>query len=277
MNGEIKKRFTAYRLSIGMILASEKKYDQARFRSVIFNEKDITRVNLVATVVDKYTSDAKPYAAVTLDDNTGSIRAKVFADSVPLLENIEIGDTVTVIGLIREFNDELYIVPEIVKSIDPRWLLARKFELINLHGSLYETTKGNSEVKAAPSQAEVNRLQGSRQMPSSPQIEQKSQVQPQSPQPNITEEKIEGITPEANPKTEESAEVKKDIKEEKSEPTLRDKILDMIQEAEDNGGINVEQIILSLDEPVDQINKEVKDLLEEGSIFEPKPGTLRIL
>ncbi|MEM4703438.1 MAG: OB-fold nucleic acid binding domain-containing protein [Candidatus Pacearchaeota archaeon] len=237
---EFKKRFTAYRLSIGMLINAKKLFEQERFRAVRFNDKDISRINLIATVVDKFTSDSKPYASITLDDNTGIIRAKVFADDLHMLKDIQIGDTILVIGLLREFNNELYILPEIIKTLDPRWLLARKLELINEYGRLYETTK-----------TQVAGVELS---------EESYQVLPENEK--IIPEKIEIQL--------------KELKEVK-EKNLREKLLEMIQEAEEKGGLEVDQLILNLKEPPEQINKEIRSLLEEGSIFEPKPGVLRIL
>jgi RPA family protein len=67
--------------------------------------------------------------------------------------------------------------------------------------------------------------------------------------------------------------------EDKKEITaLKDKILNQIKEAEKEGGIDQEQIILKFKEASpDLINQEIKKLLEEGIIFEPRPGRLRYL
>jgi hypothetical protein len=58
---------------------------------------------------------------------------------------------------------------------------------------------------------------------------------------------------------------------------LREKIIEMIKLNETEGGIDIDKLIMSMKEPVENINKEVTELLEEGSIYEPKPGRLRIL
>lgn len=239
---EFKKRFTAYRVSIGMLLSAEQLFDQDRFRAISFNNKEIVRVNLIATVVDKFTSDLKPYAAITLDDNTGTIRAKVFADDVFMLKDIQIGDTVLIIGLLREFNNELYVIPEIIKTLDPKWLLARKLELGKEFGTLYETLQ--KVDKLAHNKQEI--------------------------QDDLTSEFDEKVVPEKIQDESQPTETAE-------EKTLKHKLLDMIQEAESQGGINIEQVILTLKESPERINKEIQSLLEEGSIFEPKPGVLRIL
>jgi RPA family protein len=59
---------------------------------------------------------------------------------------------------------------------------------------------------------------------------------------------------------------------------IKDKVLERIKEAEVDGGIDSEKIILEFTEvSPDTINEEIKKLLEEGIIFEPRPGRLRYL
>jgi RPA family protein len=66
--------------------------------------------------------------------------------------------------------------------------------------------------------------------------------------------------------------------EKKEIVAVKDKILDKIKNAEDEGGIEVDKIIMNLKESSpDIINQEIKKLLEEGIIFEPRPGKLRWL
>ena len=58
---------------------------------------------------------------------------------------------------------------------------------------------------------------------------------------------------------------------------LKDKIIDMVKEAESDGGLETETLILKLKEHPDVINQEIKKLLEEGLIYEPRPGKTRWL
>lgn len=59
---------------------------------------------------------------------------------------------------------------------------------------------------------------------------------------------------------------------------IKDKILDQIKNAEAEGGIEVDSIIMNLREvSADIINQEIQKLLEEGIIFEPRPGKVRYL
>ena len=59
---------------------------------------------------------------------------------------------------------------------------------------------------------------------------------------------------------------------------IKDQILELIKQSEEEGGIDTDQIIMKLREvSPDMINEEIKKLLEEGIIFEPRPGRLRYL
>lgn len=59
---------------------------------------------------------------------------------------------------------------------------------------------------------------------------------------------------------------------------VKDEILNLIKNSEEEGGVEVDKIILQLRETSPEIiNQEIKKLLEEGIIFEPRPGKMRWL
>lgn len=58
---------------------------------------------------------------------------------------------------------------------------------------------------------------------------------------------------------------------------LKDMILMLVKEAEKEQGIDIEKMILDLKDHPTSINQEIKKLLEEGMIYEPRPGRLRYL
>ncbi|MEK6918908.1 MAG: OB-fold nucleic acid binding domain-containing protein [Nanoarchaeota archaeon] len=136
--GEIKKRNVAFKLKIGDILRGQPITDPGnldnsgnpRFKFLDLDHKEIIRVNIVANVVDKFSSEGeKQYSTLTIDDASGQLRLKMFGDDVLRFEAINPGDTVMVIGLCRFFNNEVYLSPEIITIKDPRYLLVRKLEL----------------------------------------------------------------------------------------------------------------------------------------------------
>ncbi len=87
----------------------------------------MTRINILATIVQ---SDiASGYPALVLDDGTGKIMARAF-EQTPLLETYSVGTIVMVIGRIREFSKERYLIPEAIKKVtDPVWATVRAKEL----------------------------------------------------------------------------------------------------------------------------------------------------
>jgi RPA family protein len=204
------KRHIAYKFRIGELLIGKPIFDGERFSFIELGDKKIIRVNVVGNIVDKYNIEGdRKYVFFTIDDGSGQIKVKAFGDDVERFINFNQGDTVVIIGVLRHFNNEVYISPEIIKEKDPKYLLIRKHEL----------EKGRSES-----------------MPAANSVEKKEIV------------------------------------------AIKDKILDKIKNAEDDGGIEVDKIIMELRETSPEIiNTEIKKLLEEGIIFEPRPGKMRWL
>jgi len=212
MATEIRKRETAHKLRIGDLLKSNQIFEQSenlnpRLQFVELGDKKILRVNVISNVIDKYESEGeKRFATITLDDGSGQIRARLFGEEIEKFTDLTQGDTVLIIGMLRSYNQELYILPEIIKKADPKYLLVRKLE-----------------------------------------------IEKQSPKPLSQEQKQEVRA-------------------------LRDEVIDKIKAAEEKEGIDKEEIILSLkDSNPEIITQEINKLLEEGIIYEPKPGRVRYL
>lgn len=59
---------------------------------------------------------------------------------------------------------------------------------------------------------------------------------------------------------------------------VKDRILEIIKTSEKDGGIEVDSVIMNIrDVSPEIINQEIRKLLEEGIIFEPRPGKVRWL
>ena len=218
---EIRKRETAYKLRIGDILRGTPIVEdipqempdpsqtlsspvRERFRFLELDNKRIVRVNVVANIVDRYDAEGeKKFATLTVDDGTGQIRLKSFGDDLAMFTELVQGDSIAIIGVLRSYNKEIYISPEIIKKLDPRYLLVRKLEL------------------------------------------------------------EKHIVKEVNP-------------EKKLE--IRDEIIELIRTAPDAGGISTEEIILKIKSASPEaINSEVLKLIEDGMVYEPRPGRVRWL
>lgn len=202
------KRHIAYKLRIGDILMGKPIFDQEKFKHIELGNKTIARVNVLGNIVERFDSEGERiYTFLKLDDGSGQISLKIFADDVEKFKGIDQGLTVVVIGMVRSWNNEIYITPEIIKEQDPKYLLVRKLETENL-----------------------------RSKDTSPLID-KTQI-----------------------------------------TAVKDRILGTIKAAEEEGGIEMDKIIMNLrDVSPEIINQEVHKLLEEGIVFEPRPGKVRYL
>ena len=148
------ERQIAHKAWIGTLLKGKVNLENERLISLDIGTKKISRVNLIANVVDRYSGDSRPYVALTLDDSSGNIRVKAFADSITLLSDINIGDTILIVGMLRSFNDEIYITPEIVKIVEPKWALIRRLELTKEYGKF-----GNAQTSASVSDNKIRILE----------------------------------------------------------------------------------------------------------------------
>jgi RPA family protein len=208
---EPKKRETAYKVRINDILRATQIFEEIegankRLKFVELGDRKIQRINIIANVIDKYESEGeRRFASITLDDGSGQIRARVFGEDLAKFTNIVQGDTLLIIGVLRFFNNEVYILPELIKKQEPRYLLVRKLEIDKSYSSI-NMPKPKQEIKV-----------------------------------------------------------------------LRDELLGLIRNSETKEGIEKEDIILTLKAQPEIIVQEIQKLLEEGIIYEPRPGIVRYL
>jgi hypothetical protein len=120
-----RSRATAYKVPVLAILNGKyvKEGEEFSPNYVLFGDKKISRVNLIGFVVSSENSGN----SFELDDGTGKINVRAF-EQMPQIRNLVIGDIVNLIGRIREFGNERYIVPEIVKKTTQEWMMVRKKE-----------------------------------------------------------------------------------------------------------------------------------------------------
>jgi len=99
--------------------------------------ENISRARILCTIVSKFASEDGNFGSITIDDGTDTIRVKTFKTVKPLA-SLNVGDLVDVIGKVREYNGEIYIIPEIIRNVDdPNIETLRLLEIKkNLHGKV---------------------------------------------------------------------------------------------------------------------------------------------
>ena len=127
------KRNTAYKYRIGDLLIGKPVTNSSagteRFAFLELGDKKIVRVNVIGNIIERYEGAGETkYVSFTVDDGSGQIKLKTFGDDTERFKNFYQGQTVVVIGVLRYWNNELYISPEIIKEMNPKYLLIRKME-----------------------------------------------------------------------------------------------------------------------------------------------------
>ncbi len=200
------KRQTAYKVKIGDLIRGNPIMEGEKLSFVELGDKRLVRVNVIGNVIEKYSSEGeKRYASLTLDDASGQISIRAFGDAIERVSSITEGQTIIIIGNLRQFNNEIYIIPEIIKEVNPSYLLVRKLEIEQ------DTSK------------------------------------------NVIMQKHEILA-------------------------LKDSIMQLIKKAEITEGIERDKIIMGIPTASPElINQELQRMIEEGIIFEPRPGKVRYL
>lgn len=130
------QRQTAYKVWISNLNSSNFIRSEGEFTPnyIKIKDKNVSRINLIGTVIRKYENEDKTYSALVIDDSSAQIRVKTWRENTSILDNLNEADTALVIGRLREYSSEIYITPEIVKKLNANWELLRKLELLKEHG-----------------------------------------------------------------------------------------------------------------------------------------------
>lgn len=142
------KRITAKKASIGEII-SGKFVKKSGFESsyILTNlGRRLSRVRVLGLIVDKFISTDEKYATVTLDDSTETIRCKAFINT-KIFDGFGSGDMVDIFGKLREYNGEIYIMPEIIAKIEPNFEILRNLELEKIFREQREKIKKIRELQ----------------------------------------------------------------------------------------------------------------------------------
>lgn len=207
---KVQKRQTAYKLCVADILKGELIKDEFSATRVNLNGYEALRVNVIATMVFK-SIQGQGFAGAIIDDGTGRISLRAF-ENADIFQNTEVGDAALIIGKIREFNGEKYLVPEILKKIEnPEWVKLRNMEL---------RRSAKTETKN----------QGSQAVPPS------------------------------------------------SDVVLDVDVYSLIRKLDSGDGVTVDDVMRSCsNKSQNYVEATISRLLENGDIFEVKPGRLKVL
>ncbi len=203
----------------------------------------LSRVRIWATVVDKFLAESGKFAAITIDDGTDTIRVKAFG-GVSIFDNVGVGSDIDLIGRVKEYQGEIYLMPEIIAVADnPDTQMLRELELRLLEKEFEKKRKLILEYQKQTSDlSELERLMRERF----------------------------GVEPE-------EVEAMLQVQEEPHEEKNKESILKLIESLDEGSGCDYSELINASGLPEDVIDSVVNELLSEGVCFEPRPGKIKKL
>jgi RPA family protein len=229
----------------------------------IFGE--LSEVRILGTLIDVFITDDDSYTSLTVDDGTETVRIKAWRQDVEKLKEFLKGDLIEVVGKVREYNEEIYLTPELVSKVTPNKWVLRELELMKL----YLESGAAERVQEAPVAAEEE-----------PDISESAEPDLEGPPiketgPAVTheEKEIKEEIPEKKEIKEEKALEEKEVIEEESES-------DELEEFEILGEDEAVETVLELlqkemtketliqQSGLDEIDVELslRELLDEGRI-----------
>lgn len=202
----------------------------------------LSRVRLLATVVDKFLAESGKFASITIDDGTDTIRVKVF-NAVSMFDNVGIGSEVDIIGRVKEYQGEIYLAPEIITAVgDPNFNLLRELELKLQEREGEKKRKIIFEhQKQAADMSELQRL-----------MKERFDIQP---------EEVEAMLQS----------------QEEPAPDKKEEVLKLIEKLDEGNGCDYSELLNVSGLPEDVIDSVVNELLSDGICFEPRPGKIKKL
>ncbi|PIU88823.1 hypothetical protein COX58_01460 [archaeon CG_4_10_14_0_2_um_filter_Archaea_38_6] len=131
MSEEQFKRLTAFKTRIVDVMNANFVAQKEGIDYLEFDKLRVSRIRIIATVVNKRVNEERSYAYLVLDDGTETIRVKAWKEDVEKLEKPLIGDIIELIGRVREWETERYLTCETLKIVkNPNHWLYHKVELL---------------------------------------------------------------------------------------------------------------------------------------------------
>ncbi|MBD3309781.1 hypothetical protein GF351_01030 [Candidatus Woesearchaeota archaeon] len=221
---EQQKRQIAYKVRIRDLQKGEYVKQEGWNPNYITSQdgRKISRVNIIGAVVSA--SEPGSFPSIIIDDSTGRISVRTFEEDNDMLGDVRVGEVVMLVGRPREYGNEKYIVPEILRKIqDKRWIDVRRLEL--------------GEEAGGPSRQE-----------------EKPQEVSSPPEKGLAEETAEA--------------------EDKHAEDPIQNLIDCIRSLDKGEGADHEEVIQRCGKDKEE---HIKRLLEQGEIFEIRPGMLKVL
>lgn len=237
---------TAYKLKIEDLVRGQyiRSVDESEPAYLLtpWNQR-VTRARVMGTIVDKFVREDQSYATLRLDDGSETISVRAWREDVSELDRLNMGATVDIIGRVREFEGEIYLVPELIVPIDdPNWELARELEII-------ESRREALASGVWPRVVSTGKLE-----------------------PTVWKMEMPPTIPTGEPTAEEEEPPLPEIPEE-----IKKRIFLALEKLDKGRGATQTEISLELNLPQPQVEEALRVFLVRGDIFEPMAGRFKLM
>jgi RPA family protein len=116
--------------------------------------ESVSRARITGTVVSKFVSEDGNFASITVDDSTATIQAKAWRET-GIVSRVNVGELVNLIGKVRAYEGDIYIVPEIIVQVTPEQEILFRLEIL---ARMKGGEEGSEEAVAEPARKDENLL-----------------------------------------------------------------------------------------------------------------------
>lgn len=194
-----------------------------------------SRGNIIGTVVDKFVAENEAHGSLTIDDGSSAVRVRVFRDGVKMLQGVEVGNLVLVVGKVKKYNDEIYVTAEVVRAVEANYENLRRLEVLQ---RLIEQKKVVEGIRTAAEKMSQEELES------------------YANEFGIDAEALEVIGQQ------------KDV-------DYKPKIAELIEEMDSGDGVEITTLFEVSKLPEHIIERAIDELLAAGEIYEPTAGKLK--
>jgi RPA family protein len=172
---------------------------------------------------------------------------KAFKDDVSIFDEIDIGDMVVVVGRVKEYADEIYVIPNFVRKVnDSNVFLLHKLEVLkNFKEQKMIFDIVNKEKSNFADLEELKNFMLKEYM--------------------IDEQKLDGIIELLA------------LGDKKIEKDYKPLIIEKIKDLDKGKGVELSKLVEELDIPMEALSEAINELLEEGICYEPYPGLIKLV
>lgn len=249
-----KKRLVTVKCRISDVVSGRYVQQEGMSPSFVISPAGqiLGRVRVLAAITNKFVSEDGNYSFIVLDDGTESLRSKAFNAS-EIFSKTEAGQTADLIGRVREYNGERYLVPEVLRLVsDPNLETLRRLEIVRGMKDFAERKKMILDAqKKFSSVEEVKKALSGK----------------------VSPDEVDGVM-----SSEVSAEEERNEEdEEQDKKNAKDLVMKVISELDTGEGVEYSKVVESAGLPESVVENAINDLLSEGSCYEPRAGKIKVL